>query len=134
MEVTLDTILSDESDDWMNDAETAIPADHPIPEYWRVLVMPVRAKKMSKGGIAIPAEAQKNAEYLNYIGKIVAFGPLAYKSERFAGVERPAVGSFVIYGRYAGQPMKHRGVKFVLINDDEILARVSDPEALQIYI
>lgn len=119
----------------LNDIDVEVPADHPQPLLWRVLIAPVKPKTMSRGGIEIPALAQEAQEYMNYLGKVVAVGDLAFKSEKFAGQQSfPGVGDFVIYGRYAGQKIQHRGVKLLVVNDDEILCVVSDPEALKIYI
>jgi co-chaperonin GroES (HSP10) len=132
--VKLDDITGIDRDEWANDADREVAPDHPTPDFWRMLVMPVKPRKISKGGIVIPEEAQTNATYLNYVGKVIAMGPLAYKSDRFAGVDPPKPGDFVIYGRYAGQPLDHRGTKLLIVNDDEILARVTDPESLKIYI
>ena len=126
-----------ETEGWDNDIETEAAPDHPTPMYWRVLVMPVRPRKVSKGGILIAEEARNNADFLNFIGKIVATGPLAFMSESYKGIdsnELPKVGEFVIYGRYAGQPLEHRGVKLLFINDDEILGRVPDPESIKVYL
>lgn len=120
--------------EWTNEVDREVPPGWPAPDFWRILVMPVKPRKVSKGGIVIPEEAQKAEQHLNYIGRVVAMGPLAYKSERFAGVVPPIPGDYVIYGRYAGQPLDHKGCKLLIVNDDEILARVSDPESLRIYV
>jgi co-chaperonin GroES (HSP10) len=41
------------------------------------------------------------------------------------------VGDYVAFGRFAGQKLTHKGVKLLLVNDDEILAVVPNPETLQ---
>lgn len=127
------------ADDWSNDPDAKVPEDHPLPDFWRILILPQRPRKVSKGGIVI-AEASRTAEsVLNYIGQVVALGPLAYKSERFrlpdgSMIEAPKVGDYVIFGRYAGQPIEHSGLKFRFINDDEILGRVVNPDAVRVHI
>ncbi len=136
-------------DTWANDQDVVIPQDVPTPLLWRILVCPMRPRQVSKGGIHIVSESQDAQKHLNYVGRVVKMGPLAGKSEKFA---RPAPeprgvttwgnesaydvneGDFVIYGRYAGQPLEFKGVRLLLINDDEVLAKVSDPEALKIYV
>lgn len=120
---------------WDNDDSVAIPDDHPVPILWRILVAPIRAKKQTASGIVIAQEARQAQEHLNYVGKIVAWGDMAFQDKRFQGDSNlPKVGDFVVYGRYAGQPMIHKGVKFLIINDDEILAVVKDPESLTIHV
>lgn len=120
---------------WHNDDSVDIPKDHPVPVLWRILVAPIRAKKQTASGIVIAEEARAAQEHLNYVGKIVALGDMAFKDKRFEGDSNlPGVGDFVVYGRYAGQQMNHRGVKLLIINDDEILAVVKDPESLKIHV
>lgn len=124
--------------EWVNE-DIERPAEFwdelPKPILWRLLVMPVKPKERSKGGIVIPVQAQDAQQYLNYIGRIVAMGGCAYKSERFAGeTQFPEVGDYVVYGRYAGQPMSYKGVKLLTINDDEVLGIVKNPDSLQVHI
>lgn len=107
----------------------------PRPVYWRVLVMPRTAEEKSKGGIIVAKEAQTAQEYQTYVGRILAAGGEAFKSERFANEQRlPEVGDWVVYGRYAGQRLEYRGVRLIVVNDDEILAVAADPETLRIYV
>lgn len=125
--------------DWANEEDVQLTdeflAGMPKPLYWRVLVMPLRPKEKTASGIVIPREAQDAQSYLNYVGKVVALGDLAYQHERFERQKlRPAVGDYVVYGRYAGQPMTYRGVKLLTLNEDEMLCLCPDPEALQIHV
>ena len=124
--------------DWTNE-DVPRPAEFwnelPRPVLWRILVMPVKPKEISKGGIVIPREAQDAQGHLNYVGKVVSTGALAFKSDKFAGEDGfPKVGDYVLYSRYAGQQMTYRGTKLLIVNDDEILGVVPNPEALQIHI
>jgi co-chaperonin GroES (HSP10) len=106
----------------------------PIPIYWRVLVRPLVSKKYSKGGIALPVQSQDDQDTLNYIGQIMAMGALAGKHERLSGEPRaPQLGEWVGYGRYAGQVITFKNEKLLVLNDDEILCIVPDPDALKIY-
>jgi co-chaperonin GroES (HSP10) len=109
--------------------------DLPKPLYWRMLVMPVQPRTVSKGGIVLPASSQETQKYLNYIGKVVGIGALAGTDKRLLGeFNFPKVGDYVIYGRYAGQVLIYRGVRLLIINDDEILAVANNPEALKIQL
>ena len=131
------------------------------PLLWRVLICPVQPRTLAKGGIALPSSVQDGEEHLNYVGKVVALGPLAGKSAKF---ENPDYGDWcrdndariargerindndpsrylwsvkegdcVTYGRYAGQRMEWKGVKLILVNDDEILGIVDSIEGFRIY-
>lgn len=129
--------MSDEQD-WANE-DKEYPAGFweqlPKSVLWRIVVMPIKPTEKSKGGIVIPVQAQDAQKYVNYIGKIVDTGALAFKAERFAGETNfPKRGDYVVYSRYIGQPMTYKGVKLLIINDDEVLCTVSDPETLQVHI
>jgi co-chaperonin GroES (HSP10) len=110
------------------------------PGLWRVWVQPMTPKKYSKGGIEIPTQAQDAQVHLNYIGRILRAGPLAGKSERFVDAETKRStwsykeGDFIVYGRYAGQPMEVCGVRTLVVNDDEILGRLPNPDDIKVYV
>lgn len=124
--------------DWGNQADAEVPTDMPEPQLWRALVFPMKPKEVSKGGIVIASEAQDAQRHLNYVGRVVKLGPLAGHSEKFRMGNLSGfnvkVGDYVIYGRYAGQPLEYKGVRLLIVNDDEILATVADPEALRIHV
>jgi len=135
-----ETDFADEAgvdDLYLTPEEVPIPADHPMPQLWRVLVMPIQPRKMSKGGIALAQATQEAEAHLNYIGKVVAMGPLAGTSEKFMvdgnRYYDAKVGDWVIYGRYAGQVCWFRDVKFLFISDDEILGISKSPDGFRIY-
>lgn len=105
------------------------------PIFWRVLVKPKSSVTMSKGGIALPEDTQESQNVLNYIGQVVDMGMLAFTHKRLEGEGNlPKVGDWVVYGRYAGQPMKYKDERYIVINDDEILGIVSDPDNFKIYV
>jgi len=123
---------------WDNQEGVEVPTDLPQPQLWRVLVFPMKPQEVSKGGIVIASQAQENQRHLNYVGKVVRMGPLAGHSEKFSlgNLNGFAVkeGDYVIYGRYAGQPLEYKGARLLIVNDDEILATVADPQALRIHV
>lgn len=120
--------------EWSNEVGAEIPEGYPIPDLWRVLIMPRRPKAQSAGGIVIPASAQRNEMHVNYIGQVVALGPLAYKSEIFQGlIDPPKPGDWVAYGQHAGQPMVFKGTRFLVCNDKEILCRLPSPDGFLVY-
>lgn len=135
-------------DNWENLEDTKVPEDLQADLnsgaasvlYWRALIMPVRPQKKSRGGILLVEESRENAQYLTYIGKIVALGPLWCKGANFQGDDEnkladPALkpGDWVLYGRHAGQRVEYKGVKFLLVNDDDKLMKIRSPEGWRIY-
>jgi len=127
------------SGDWSNTSIeflTDFLEDLPIPLYWRVIIAPVRPKEETRGGIIIPKANQDAQEILNCVGKVVALGTYAGVDDRLGGNGSkpgpmfPKVGDTVFYGRHAGAYMLHKGVKLILLNDDELLAIVPNPDTI----
>ena len=133
------TMFARESLDWTTFEDTKIDqAELPAPTTWHVLIMPKQPKQMSKGGIALPTQAQDVEMHLNYIGQVVAIGPLCGQHEKFqdaSGKPRWDVKlwDWVIYGRYAGLHIMFKGVKFLLVNDDDILNIIKSPDGFKVY-
>lgn len=134
--------------DFANDVGAKIPEVLPKPFKWDVLVMPVQPKPMSKGGLALPQEVMDNQSHLQVIGRIVAVGPLAFKSFKLcAGIPdilrvlfgfriagAPKVGDWVMYGRYTGMRFEFNGTRLVLMNDDTLLADPVEPQNVRVYV
>lgn len=109
------------------------------PTGWRMLIDPIEIPEMTEGGIALPDEHIKAQQYLRYAGTVLAMGDLCYSDPKFAdsdGRIKPwcTVGDIVTFGRHAGQPVivKQDGEpnQYRLMNDDEIMAVISDASAL----
>lgn len=121
--------------DWSNEADAPVPEGHPLPLLWRALVVPRRPATVSKGGIALPSLAMDAQRHLEFVGQIVALGELAFKSDVFKDMaEIPKVGDWVVYGRYAGQPLLFKGCRFLIIDDKQILCRVPNPADLAVNL
>lgn len=110
--------------------------DLPVPLYWRVIISPSRPKEETRGGIYIPKANQETQEILNCVGKILALGHYAGADIRLGGDGKdpgplfPKVGDTIFYGQHAGQRMLYRGCKIIILNDDEILAIVPNPDTV----
>jgi len=113
------------------------PHQLPVPMNWKVLVQPHEPKKKTEGGIFLPTETIQNEEYLTACGTIAAMGDLAYR-DRDNGVRWhtvvPSIGQKVTYGKYAGQKLVVNGVKFLLLNDDEITSMIPPDVEVSAYI
>ena len=91
---------------------------------WKILIQPNQIKQTTKSGIILPTKAKENEAYLTAHGEVVSIGELAYR-ERGTGdswkiSNKPKKGDKVTYGKYAGQKLIVNGVRFLLLNDDEI--------------
>jgi|TARA_R100001086_G_scaffold125534_1_gene64892 chaperonin GroES len=106
----------------------------PIPMGWKILIQPNQIKQQTKGGILLPTKAKENEAYLTAHGQVAGIGELAYR-ERGTGASwritnKPKVGDQVTYGKYAGQKLVINGVRFLLLNDDEITSIL--PEGVEV--
>ena len=64
-------------------------------------------------------------------GNVLAMGPQCYKDkERYPDGPWCKKGDWVIFARYAGSRFKIEGGEVRMLNDDEILATIKDPEDL----
>lgn len=101
----------------------------PDPTGWRVLILPYRGKGRTEGGIYIPDKVLDDGQLQTVVGYVLKVGPLAYKDEeKFPEGPWCQQGDWVIFARYAGSRFRIDGGEVRILNDDEILARISDPE------
>ena len=101
----------------------------PVPTGWRILVLPFKMKEKTKGGILITDDVVERAQVASTCGLVLALGPDCYKDkERYPKGPWCKKGSWVIFARYAGSRMKIDGGEVRLLNDDEVLATVENPE------
>ena len=101
----------------------------PKPTGWRMLVLPFKMKEKTKGGILITDDVVERAQVASTCGLVLALGPDCYKDkERYPKGPWCKKGSWVIFARYAGSRIKIDGGEVRLLNDDEVLATVDNPE------
>lgn len=78
----------------------------------RVVVKPAVAEEKTLGGIILPDNAKEKPQR----GEVVAVGP---------GKEGKALtvkaGDIVLYGKYSGQEISHKGEDYLIMREDDIL-------------
>jgi len=101
----------------------------PKPTGWRILVLPFRMDEKTKGGILMGAETLDRQQVASQCGNVLAMGTHCYKDkERYPDGPWCKVGDWVIFARYAGSRIQIEGGEIRLLNEDEILATVKNPE------
>jgi co-chaperonin GroES (HSP10) len=101
----------------------------PQPTGWRVVVLPYRGARKTKGGIELADQTLERQQLTTTCAYVLAVGPLAFKdTSKFPDGAWCKEGDWIIFGRYAGARMAIDGGEIRILNDDEILALVSDPE------
>jgi chaperonin GroES len=101
----------------------------PSPTGWRVLILPYRGKGKTEGGVLLPDAVIDRESLSTVCGYVLRLGPLAYvDTEKFPSGPWCKEKDWVIFGRYAGSRFKIDGGEVRILNDDEIIAVIQDPE------
>lgn len=101
----------------------------PAPTGWRILILPYRGKEKTAGGLFLPDEVQEKSQVSTQVGYVLKVGPLAYKDEsKFPNGPWCQEKQWVMFARYAGSRFQIDGGEVRILNDDEILATILDPE------
>ena len=101
----------------------------PKPTGWRILVLPYQGTGKTKGGVLLADETVEMHQVATVCGYVLCVGPDAYKDkDKFPEGPWCKEKEWVIFGRYAGSRLKIEGGEIRLLNDDEILATISNPE------
>lgn len=101
----------------------------PDPTGWRLLILPYRGKGKTDGGIYLPDAVVQEQTVSTQVGYVLKVGALAYKdSEKFPVGPWCEKGDWVMFARYAGSRFKIDGGEVRILNDDEILAKIKEPE------
>ena len=112
-----------------------VTAQLPEPSGWRLLVLPFTPKEKTKGGIIIAQESLDKARIATNCGYVVKMGPMAYgDKEKFPTGPWCKEKDWVIFARYAGSRLPIEGGEVRLLNDDEVLGTIKDPESVLHYI
>ena len=103
----------------------------PIPTGWRLLVLPHRGQGKTKGGVILSDKTVEETQIATNVGLVLAIGPDAYNDkERFPNGPWCKKNDWVIFAKYAGSRLNIEGGELRLLNDDEILGVVEDPESI----
>tara|TARA_E500000178_G_C16809444_1_gene656256 strand:- start:248 stop:727 length:480 start_codon:yes stop_codon:yes gene_type:complete len=107
----------------------------PEPAGYRLLVLPFTPKDKTKGGILIAQETLDKLRIAVNCGYVIKMGPLAYADkEKFATGPWCKKGDWVIFARYAGSRLPIEGGEVRILNDDEVLGTIKDPESVLHHI
>jgi len=101
----------------------------PNPTGWRILILPYQGKGKSAGGIFLPSETVEKSQISTQVGYVLKLGPLAYKdADKFPDGAWCQEKQWVMFARYAGSRFQIDGGEVRILNDDEILSTILDPE------
>ena len=107
----------------------------PAPSGWPLLVLPFTPKEKSRGGIFYAQESLEKLRIAVNCGYVLKMGPLAYyDKEKFPTGPWCKEGQWVVFARYAGSRLPIEDGEVRILNDDEVLGTISDPEAILHHI
>ncbi|MBC40729.1 MAG: hypothetical protein CML19_00630 [Pusillimonas sp.] len=117
------------NDEWITNGEVPDPEVLPdIPGY-HLLIRPMTIRQETKGGILLPDKFKDDMQYLTTVGRVVKLGKLAYlDNTKFPEGPWCSEGEYVCYGRHSGQRFVYKGIRYILMYDDQILMKIEDPK------
>ena len=87
----------------------------------RVVLKQLEAEETTKSGIVLPGNAQEKTQQ----AEIIAVGPGGIVDGKEVEMQ-VAVGDKVIYSKYAGTEVKLDGEEFIVVRQNDIVAKVVD--------
>ena len=103
----------------------------PEPTGWRLLILPHKGKGKTKGGIILSDKTVEETQIATNVGLVLKVGPDAYNDEdRFPNGPWCKEKDWVVFARYAGSRLNIDGGELRILNDDEILGVVDNPESI----
>ena len=119
------------NDMWVSNEDLPLPKVLPELPGFNILVRPVSIKSQTKGGIFIPDSTKDDMAYLTTVGEVIILGDVAYQDkEKFPKGPWCKVGDYICYGKHSGQKIQYKGLKFILLYDDQVIMKVENPKTL----
>ena len=116
---------------WISDDDTIDPDILPELPGYHVLVRPISIKEKTKGGILLPGSVKDDISYLTTVGRVLKIGNLAYQDkDKFPNGAWCKEDDYICYGKHARQKLFYKGIKLLLLFDDQIIMKVDDPTHL----
>ena len=101
----------------------------PNPTGWRMLILPYRGKGMTSGGIALSKQTVDEDQIQTVVGYVLKLGPLAYADkEKFPSGPWCKEKEWIVFPRYGGSRFKIEGGEVRVLNDDEVIATIKNPD------
>ena len=100
----------------------------PTPTGYRLLVLPYAGPKKTKGGILLSDTTQETIQMTTVCGLVLKMGDLCYQDkDKFPKGPWCKLNNWIIFSRYAGSRFKIDGGEVRILNDDEVIANITDP-------
>jgi len=113
----------------------------PQPVGWRILVRPHMGQRVSKGGIHLADSGTTKEALATVVAKVLKMGSICYKNPRKFDLNPETgkidpwceEGEWVVIGKYSGARFRlyfntGENPEVRIINDDEVIAKILDPD------
>jgi|TARA_R100001163_G_scaffold26528_1_gene21544 co-chaperonin GroES (HSP10) len=119
------------NDLWITDDDQKDPGVLPDLPGYHILVRPISIKETTKGGILLPDSTREDISYLTTVGRVLKLGELAYQDpDKFPNGAWCKKNDYIAYGKHVGQKLFYKGVRLLLLFDDQVIMKVEDPTDL----
>ena len=100
----------------------------PTPTGYRLIVFPFEGPKKTKSGIILSDNTQETIQMTTVCGLVLKMGDLCYHDkEKFPKGPWCKLNEWIIFSRYAGSRFKIDGGEVRVLNDDEVISTIADP-------
>ena len=100
----------------------------PTPTGYRLLVLPYAGPKKTKGGVWLSDSTQETIQMTTVCGLVLKMGDLCYQDkDKFPKGPWCKLNNWIIFSRYAGSRFKIDGGEVRVLNDDEVISTIKDP-------
>ena len=119
------------NDLWITDDVQKDPGVLPDLPGYHILVRPISIKETTKGGILLPDSTREDISYITTVGRVLKLGELAYQDpDKFPNGAWCKKNDYIAYGKHVGQKLFYKGVRLLLLFDDQVIMKVEDPTDL----
>ena len=102
----------------------------PKPTGYRILVKPREILNKTKGGIILTDESRDAAKFSCVISQVIDMGPECYEDMEKSKTVWCHKNDWVLTGKYVGLKFKYENEEYSIINDDEVVAIIPDPDKI----
>ena len=99
----------------------------PIPAGYRILLKPREILNKTAGGIILTDTSVEAAKFSCVVSEVIDMGDDCYHDKDTKWCKK---GDWVLTGKYVGLKFRYEGEEYSIINDDEVVAIVPDPEKI----
>ena len=103
--------------------------DMPAPAGFRTLLKPRELQERTSGGIILVDETRAHQKLATNVSLVVSMGPDCYEDKPQKWCSE---GDWVLTGKYVGSKLRYDEEDYVIINDDEVIGVVPDPDKISL--